>query len=118
MQAVTGKDLIPIRATLAGYQRFKFKDRIYPGIIKNETCSIEGMFYQDIDEEALSCLDRFEDIMYERCLLDVQVNNETEQAFVYVTKDEYRDCLSVKEWSLGEFKKKYLKFYLRDISGS
>jgi gamma-glutamylcyclotransferase (GGCT)/AIG2-like uncharacterized protein YtfP len=116
MQAVTGKRLKPVVATLTGHQRFKFKEKTYPGIIKNEASSIEGMLYKDVDKQSIQLLDEFEDIMYKRCLLDVQVGNETEQAFVYVVKDEYRDRLSEKEWSLEEFKRKYLSFYLRDIS--
>ncbi len=116
MQSVIGKDLKSMPASLAGYQRFKFKNRTFPGIVKNKACSVDGMLYQDVDEEALSCLDQFEDIMYERCLLEVQLNNEVKQAFVYVTKDEYKNYLSEKEWNLENFEKKYLKFYLRDIS--
>ncbi len=116
MQAVIGKDLKPIPATLVGYQRFKFEERTYPGIIKNEGRYVEGTLYKNIDEKSLSALDQFEGIMYERRLLDVQVGNETKQAFVYLTKDEYRDCLSEKEWSLDKFKRKYLNLYLRDIS--
>ncbi len=116
MQAVTGKDLKPVVATLTGYHRFKFKEKTYPGLIKNEASLITGMLYQGIDEETLNRLDQFEDVMYERYLFDVQVDNKTEQAFVYVTKDEYSDRLSNKEWSLEEFKSKYLNYYLRDIS--
>ena len=116
MQAVTGKDLKPVAATLTGYQRFKFKEKTYPGLIKNEACSTEGMLYKEIDEQTLEILDQFEDIMYERCLFDIQVGDQIEKAFVYVTRDEYRNRLSEKEWDLGEFKRKYLKHYLRDIA--
>ncbi len=117
MQAATNKNLKAIPAVLVGYQRLKVKDRTFPGIVKNKPCSIEGMLYKDVDEQTLEQLDYFEDVMYERCLLDVQVGVQTEQAFVYVTKDEYKNYLSNKEWNLEEFKRKYLKFYLRDISG-
>ncbi len=116
MQAVTGKKLTPASAILNGYQRFKIKQRTYPGLIKNEACFVEGMLYHGIDDRSLELLDLFEDVMYERCLLDVQVDEEIKSAFVYVTKSEYRECLSDKEWSMEEFKTKYLSFYLRDIS--
>lgn len=116
MQSVTSRNLDPIAATLAGYQCFKFKGKTYPGIIKNEACSIEGMLYQGIDERTLEQLDYFESVLYERCLLDVEVDNKTEKAIVYVTRVEYRDLMSDEEWDLEEFKRKYLKLYLRDIS--
>ncbi|HIF50652.1 MAG TPA: gamma-glutamylcyclotransferase [Thiotrichaceae bacterium] len=117
MQSVTGCNLKSVAATLAGYQRFKFKDKTYPGIIENKACFVEGMLYQDLDEQTLSLLDHFESVLYERCLLNVVVNQmESEKAFAYVVKDEYRSLLSEEEWDLGEFKRKHLKLYLRDIS--
>jgi len=116
MQAVTGKDLKPVAASLSDYQRFKFRDKTFPGIIKSKSCSIEGMLYKDIDKQTLELLDQFEDVAYERCLVDVQIDSKTEKAFVYMTRNEYRGLLGDEEWDLGEFKRKYLSFYLRDIS--
>jgi len=116
MQAVTGLNLKPAAATLTGYQRFKIKERTFPGLIKKQSIITDGMLYRDLDETAIEKLDQFEDVMYERCLVDVQVNNETEQAFVYVTQKDYEDCLLYQEWSLEEFSKKYLKLYLKRIA--
>ena len=116
MQSVTGKKLEPIPAILTGYQRFKIKGKTYPGIINSTACSIEGMLYEDIGEQTLGLLDQFEDILYERCLLDVQVGSNFVKALVYVIRDEYRECLSDEEWNLEEFKRKYLKLYLKGIS--
>jgi gamma-glutamylcyclotransferase (GGCT)/AIG2-like uncharacterized protein YtfP len=116
MQAVTGLNLKPVAATLTGYQRFKIKERTFPGLIEKENTVTDGMLYRDLDETAIEKLDQFEDVMYERCLVDVQVNNETEQAFVYVTQKDYEDCLLDQEWSLEEFKSKYLKLYLKRIA--
>lgn len=116
MQSVTGKNLKPVDATLSGYQRFKFKQRTFPGVIKNNNFSIDGMLYRGVDEQSLELLDYFEDVAYERCLLDVQVANQVEQAFVYVTRDDYKDYLSDDEWSLEEFKSKHLKLYLKRIA--
>jgi gamma-glutamylcyclotransferase (GGCT)/AIG2-like uncharacterized protein YtfP len=116
MQAVTGEDLKPIAATLNGYQRLKFKERTFPGIIENKECTIDGMLYRNLDEQTLERLDYFEGVAYERCLVDVQVDDEIEQAFVYVAKDEYWDWLSDEEWDLDLFKRKYLKLYLKGIA--
>ncbi|MGB1799239.1 MAG: gamma-glutamylcyclotransferase family protein [Gammaproteobacteria bacterium] len=117
MQAVTGLDLKPVAANLSGYQRFKIKERTFPGLIKKQGIITDGMLYRDLDEAAIENLDLFEDVMYERCLADVKVGNETEQAFVYVTQKEYEGCLLDQEWSLEEFRKKYLKLYLKRIVG-
>jgi gamma-glutamylcyclotransferase (GGCT)/AIG2-like uncharacterized protein YtfP len=117
MQAVTGKDLKPVAATLKGFQRFKFKGKTFPGIIKNSSSTIDGALYRNINEQTLEQLDFFEDVAYERCLIDVTVGIETEQAFVYVTKDEYREWLSDEEWSLEAFKEFHLDNYLKRITG-
>jgi len=116
MQSATGCNLKSVVATLAGYQRFKFKDKTYPGIVENKSCTIDGMLYQDVDEQTLELLDHFESVLYERSLLDVQVGSEIVNTFVYAVKDKYLSLLSEDEWDLGEFKRKYLKLYLRDIS--
>ncbi|MEM6998481.1 MAG: gamma-glutamylcyclotransferase family protein [Pseudomonadota bacterium] len=115
MQAVTGKEFGPVPATLFGYQRFKFKERTFPGIINNKNCSIDGMLYRNVDEQSLERLDTFEDVVYERCVLDIQVDNEIEQAFVYVTRDEYKNYLSDEEWSLEDFKRNRLELYIKRI---
>lgn len=117
MQAVIGLDVKPVAATLSNYQRFKIKERTFPGLIKKQGIITDGMLYRDLDETVIEKLDQFEDVMYQRCLVDVQVNNETEQAFVYVTQKEYEDCLLDQEWSLEEFRRKYLKLYLKRITG-
>jgi gamma-glutamylcyclotransferase (GGCT)/AIG2-like uncharacterized protein YtfP len=117
IQAVVGNNLESEPATLKGFQRFKFKEKTFPGIIKNQTCVIEGMLYKNIDEQALMLLDQFEDVAYERRLVDIQVKDKTESAFVYVTRDEYREWLSDEEWSLEEFIKDDLELYLKRIKG-
>ncbi|NOG60727.1 MAG: gamma-glutamylcyclotransferase [Proteobacteria bacterium] len=117
MHAVTGKELKPVAATLVGYQCFKFREKTFPGIIKNSTCTIDGMLYRNIDQQTLERIDQFEDVAYERCMLDVQVGDKTEQAFVYVTRDEYRKWLSDEEWDLVEFEREHLEKYLKRIAG-
>lgn len=114
MKLVTGVDFKFSSATLNGYQRFKIKDKTYPGIIKSPFQTINGVLYSGLDDHALILLDEFEDILYDRCLVDIE--NETDRAFVYVIKDEYRICLANEAWSLEEFKSRYLNKYLRDIN--
>ncbi len=115
-QSITGKDFPSNPARLLGYQRYKIKGKIYPATIKSSNGSIDGTLYKNIDKNTLNLLDEFEDICYERCLLEVEVNGQTENAYVYVTKDKYKCTLSDKEWSLEEFKRRFLKKYLSAIS--
>ena len=115
MQAVTGKNFKPVHATLNGYQRLKIKNKTYPALIKNKHCFVNGELYRHIDAKALALIDQFEDICYERTLVDVSVDNKKERAFVYVWKNEYKNQLTDEEWSLEEFKRKYLKLYINRI---
>jgi len=114
MKLVTGLNLPFVPARLNGYQCLKIKNRTYPGIIKNPSQFIDGILYKEVSAHALVLLDQFEDILYERLLVDVV--GETQQAFVYVIKDEYSHRLDEQAWSLEEFKRKYLNKYLRDIT--
>jgi gamma-glutamylcyclotransferase (GGCT)/AIG2-like uncharacterized protein YtfP len=114
MKLVTGLELPSVPARLNGYQCLKIKNRTYPGIIKNPSQFIDGILYKKVGDHALKLLDQFEDVLYERCLVDVV--DETQQAFVYVIKDQYKYRLADKPWSLDEFKLKYLNKYLRDIN--
>ena len=116
MFAVTGSNFKSTPAKLNGYLRLKIKDTTYPAIIKKNNCSVDGELYRNIDQKTLILLDQFEDICYERLLVNVNVAEKKEKAFVYVWKNEYKNQLSDKEWSLEEFKRKYLKLYINRIS--
>ncbi len=101
-------------AKLNGYQCLKIKNRTYPGIIKKRNGIIDGILYKEVSDHGLVLLDQFEDVLYERSLVDIE--GETEQAFVYVVKDTFKERLSHEAWSLDEFKRKYLNKYLKDIN--
>ena len=117
MQAVTGKDFPSIPGRLNGYQRFRIKDKPYPGIVKNAHSGMDGILYKEIDDYSLELLDEFEDVLYERCLVDVLVEDEdkTESAFVYVVADKYKHYLSNEVWSLRQFETESLGLYLQRI---
>ena len=114
LKSVIGIDLPSLPARLNGYQCFKIKSRTYPGAIKKPNQFIDGILYKEIGDHRLALLDQFEDVLYERSLVDIE--GEIEQAFVYIIMDECRDRLSDEAWSLEEFKRKYLNKYLKDIN--
>lgn len=116
MQAVTGLALKSVPATLSGYECLKIKGRTFPGLFKKEEAITDGRLYREIDQQTIERLDQFEGVMYKRCLVEVQVSDKTEQAYVYVTQKDYEDCLLNQEWSLEEFRRKYLKLYLKKIA--
>ena len=115
MQAVTGGHYDFAPAILSGYQRFKIRNQSFPGIIRQADASVDGVIYRHIDQQALHLLDQFEDVCYQREWVDVDVQGNIEQAFVYVVTDDYRKYLTDQAWSLEEFKRKYLKGYLSRI---
>jgi gamma-glutamylcyclotransferase (GGCT)/AIG2-like uncharacterized protein YtfP len=117
LEALTGNLLIPEPATLNGYSRYIFKGKCYPGIIEDKKGIVEGVLYSDIDEQTLTILDWFENVLYDRYLLKVQVEDETIQAFTYVVSQKYRNKLDSLPWSLEKFIEKYSETYIKKRIG-
>ncbi|KAK9097686.1 hypothetical protein Syun_024731 [Stephania yunnanensis] len=58
-------------ATLPNFHRFRIKGRIYPAIKPLENNNVTGRVLLDITDPELEVLDIFEDVEYERRLVDV-----------------------------------------------
>jgi gamma-glutamylcyclotransferase (GGCT)/AIG2-like uncharacterized protein YtfP len=116
MRLVVGRDFNSIPATLVGFKRLKIKNKTYPAVVRNEKCTIDGVIYSGIDDRSLELIDKFEDCCYQRTQINLVVEGKREKAFIYEIKDEYKNQLSDQAWCLEEFRKKYLKKYLKAIS--
>jgi len=117
VEALTGAVVVPQSATLHGYSRYVFKDQCYPGIIEDKKGIVEGALYSDIDEQTLTILDWFEYVLYDRCLLKVQVEDETIHAVTYVVSQKNRNKLDSLPWSLEKFIEKYSETYIKKCIG-
>ena len=113
MAAVTGIQPRFEEAILPGYACYRMKHRVYPGAIPCNDGYISGRLYLDINDVMLKYLDAFEDVLYERQLLEVMTSRNTRvNALVYVVVEEYRQLLKSESWDIEEFKLKHLAHYL------
>ncbi len=117
VEALTGNFFIPKAATLNGYSRYVFKNKIYPGIIEDRSGNVEGVLYSDIDEYTLSILNWFEDVLYDRHFLTVQVDGEKIQALVYVVPQKNQYMFDNISWTLEKFIENYSEIYIQKCIG-
>ena len=115
MFAVTGCYFQSKPAILPAYRRLQITGKTYPGIIKDESAITHGVLYSNVDSNSLTLLDRFEDILYSRHVVQVIVDNETLSAYTYVVNDRYREMLGSEDWDLKDFEDRHLSGYLQRI---
>ena len=113
MEVVAGRRFPQQRAVLAGYRRRLLRGVVYPGIVPAASESVEGVLFEGLDPPALTRLDRFEDVIYERRELRVTVaSGESLAAFVYVLRPEHASHLTDAPWDEAEFRVRHLRDYL------
>lgn len=113
MQAVTGKHLPSIDATLRDYCRYSIKNEVYPAIIAQQGKIVRGKLFSGLSQSFIRCIDLFEDVIYIRRNCEVMTaEKKPVNAFVYVISDTKRYMLSDKPWCVEEFRHRYLGEYL------
>lgn len=118
MQLVTGKTFQMNHARLEGFKCNLVRNKIYPGIVEAKESSVTGIVHFDVDQSSLNLLDCFEDIIYQRQLVNVVLeDNKLVEAFVYVLKQDEKYCLSQEPWDEYHFRSHQLENYLRRIQG-
>ncbi|KAK9099687.1 hypothetical protein Scep_023117 [Stephania cephalantha] len=79
-------------ATLPNFHRFSIKGRIYPAIKPVENNKVTGRVLLGVTDPELEVLDIFEDVEYERRLVDVTLIDRYEKldayAYVWVDKND------------------------------
>jgi len=114
MEKVTGKRFASDAAVLPGYQSFLIRGHSYPGMLYTGESWTSGKVYYDIDDTVLALVDAFEGEYYRREIVRPVLEDGTElEAFSYILADSLHYLLSDKPWSEEDFRKKYLRRYLR-----
>lgn len=114
MQRVTGKNFRTDSAVLMNYGRYKIKDEVYPGVIKEMGSKTPGTIYYGLDECDLQNIDRYEDVCYQRINLPVRITDSNQvDAMVYVIKEQHRELLSGYAWDKDYFVKHELAAFKR-----
>jgi gamma-glutamylcyclotransferase (GGCT)/AIG2-like uncharacterized protein YtfP len=117
MFAVSGHRLTGVRCLLRDYERGKIQGEVYPGIVARPGKVVEGVLYSDVPEAAWKRLDIFEGEMYQRRVIQVELEDgAVREAQAYVLRPEFEHNLSAGPWSLEEFlrsgKERFQRQYL------
>lgn len=125
-QAVVGRPFAAIAGRASGYALYRVRDAVFPGMVATTTgTSVAGIVYLDVDDEAMSRLDRFEDDFYVRRAISVACDDgRLREADTYLVPDDRRAELTDEPWTgqafaesgdLGHFMARY-KGFLRASS--
>ncbi len=113
MEAVTGRSWASAQARIKGFAKFLLKGRIYPGMTAVQGSICSGRVYYHLDSRTLEVLDAFEDEVYTRERVEVEVaEGRSLQAYAYLILPHDRACLTSTLWQPDEFKSKHLVHYL------
>ncbi len=113
MEAVTGRSLASAEARAKGFAKFLLKGRIYPGMTAVQGSICSGRVYFHIDSRTLEILDAFEDDVYIREHIEVEVEgNRSLLAYAYLIRPQDRACLTATPWHPEEFRSRHLVRYL------
>ena len=104
-QAVVGRPYATVRGQAAGFEIFRVRDALYPGIVAGSPSDVvHGVMYLDVDDESLARLDRFEDDFYLRLPIAVACDDgQRRDAQAYVVPAEQRDVLTAEPWNGDDF---------------
>lgn len=113
MEAVTGVALPWVKAEAQGFAQFRFKDRIYPGMVAREGALTQGRVYSSMSHQIWELLDRFEDPVYRRELLGVHCSDGSKiTAHAYVLPVAQQHLLSSELWQMDWFSDVHLVGYV------
>jgi gamma-glutamylcyclotransferase (GGCT)/AIG2-like uncharacterized protein YtfP len=104
-QAVVGRSFQTVEGAAAGFEVFRVRDAVFPGIAAgNGACSVHGVVYLDIDPKSTARLDQFEDDFYERQSIAVDcVDGQRRMAEAYVVPPANRSVLTSEPWDHKSF---------------
>lgn len=113
MSALTERTFRFEDLTLPGWERRKLTGETYPGLIEQASSMVDGRLYFDVDDLSARILDRFEDLIYERRIM--QITSQacgTVPALVYLIPAAAREQLSPDIWDREEFRRDHLPAFM------
>ncbi|HVT28869.1 MAG TPA: gamma-glutamylcyclotransferase family protein [Lacipirellulaceae bacterium] len=104
-EVVVGSSFATVVGTAAGFEIFRIRDAVFPGIIEDAgTNAVEGVVYLDVDSAAVARLDRFEDDFYVRRALTIECRDGRRRtAEAYVVPQANRHVLTDEPWNRESF---------------
>ena len=118
MRALTGMQLECQQASLKGYLRRQVKDGVFPAIIAQPNCAVEGAIYLDLPTCCWEPLDRFEGDLYQRKCVPVNINNQQQiEAEAYILHPDHHHRFGAHNWDFELFLQTSLDGYLNRLRG-
>ena len=118
LEAVIGRSLCGIQATLPGYGAFKIRRAEYPGLLPSPFLATRGMLYRDVTIPELQILDRFEGRLYQRRRrVIVKDNGQRAHTWVYTMAAGKSRQLTRTPWDFQRFMQvEYRRFMKRFVT--
>jgi len=113
LASVTGRHFPTMAASLDGYARYRVKNALYPAIVQEKGAQTDGTLYGDVDPASMRRLDRYEDSIYVRRIVNVRtIDGAIRAAQTYIVPEQRRWILSIRPWDKMQFARHHLKSYL------
>ena len=90
------------------YQRFKVAGELFPGLIRENSKSVEGLVYLSIAGEEWKRLIAFEDDFYELQEVTVECPETNVSALAFIVPPSRKSLLSDKTWNPDFFRENHL----------
>lgn len=113
IEALTKQNFLFEDITLANFERCGIIGKQYPGLYEKVGSSVDVRLWFDIDKESLQMLNRFEDSIYERRVINAKcVYRGSVDAIIYVIPPNNEYMLTYEPWDINYFKNKHLAEYV------
>lgn len=112
MTQVSGATYRPQKATLLHYVRKTVSGEVYPGIIRQDGGSVDGIVYFDVSLESFDRLDKFEGSLYVRTEVETICDDgEHVDTDTYIITSDFAHQLSDDDWSYENFLKNHKQLF-------
>ena len=108
IKSVIGRIPDSRRAVIKGYRRLQVTGESFPGLIRENLESVEGIVYADIVGDEWEQLTAFEDDFYELQEITVDCLGTSISALAYIVPPSRKSLLSDKTWNPDFFRKNHL----------
>jgi gamma-glutamylcyclotransferase (GGCT)/AIG2-like uncharacterized protein YtfP len=103
-RAVVGREFATVGGIATGFEVFRVKDAVFPGIVEAGQRSVRGVIYLDVDPNSIKRLDKFEDDFYERRSIWIDCEDgQRLAADAYVVPESNRRVLTDEVWDRESF---------------
>ena len=108
IRSVIGRVPASRSGVIKGYRRLEVAGESFPGLVKGDDESVEGLVYLEISKEEWDCLTAFEDDFHELQQVTVDCLGTGVRALAYIVPPSRKSLLSDKAWNPDAFREKHL----------